>query len=391
MNRQNRPGVFHGSRRTLLRRTALLGLAASASGGIVGAVRAQAIVNVRDEPYGAKGDGMTNDTQAFKDAIDAMRSMPAGSILTVPKGVYLLNPNPQYCVKPISDMKLELQPGAKLKALPSTLERHYVLWLDAVDNVEIYGLGSGDEIAEIIGERYQHRGTTGEWGQGIRAAGASHVTIMNVRISDFWGDGITIVRKSGVNCQHVTISNVICTNNRRQGMSLTGVDHIEVVDSEFSHTNGTAPQDGLDVEPDPGGRVSDVLIRRCRFNDNKGNGLEFNALAGEEFVVTGVEVRNNDIEFNEGFGVYANHLSGCWLVQNRIKQNGLAGTRVAPKCRDHAYGQNAYTNNSTRYIEPDPSPECRDVTGLNPTITGRHFEKAEGTILISVNTNTYCH
>ncbi len=337
--------------------------------------------------YGAVGDGTTNDTRAFRDAVGAM--LP-GEILTVPPGTYMLDADPRYCVKLVSDMKLELQAGAKLKAITSSLERHYLLWLDAVQNVEIYGLGSGDQIAEIIGERYRHQGTTGEWGQGIRIVGSSHITVANVRISDFWGDGITISRKNGVNCRNVIISEVTCTNNRRQGMSLTGGDHIEVVDSEFSHTNGTAPEDGIDIEPDSGGSVSNVLIRRCRLGNNKGNGLEFNALEGEEFAVTGVEVLNNDIAFNKGFGVYADHLSGCWLARNRIRRNGLAGTRVAPKCRDHTYGQNTYTNNSTRYIEPDPSPECRDLTGLDRRITARHFELAEGAVLIRVNTNTFC-
>jgi polygalacturonase len=378
------------SRRDFLCKSALVGAAVCVGGGVVGNTQAQSTrINVRNPPYNAQGDGVTNDTAAFRNAIG---DLPLNGTLVVPAGTYMLNADPEWCVRLRSNRKVELQANAKLKAIPNNLERHYLLWIDDKENVEIYGLGTGAQMAEIIGERDQHDGSTGEHGQGIRIVGSSNITVRNVRISKFWGDGITVARKDGKNSSDVSILGVICTHNRRQGMSIIGVDGMEVSDSEFSNTSGAEPEDGIDIEPDSGGSVSGVLIRRCVLSQNAGNGLELNALAGEGFVVSDIEVRNCDIADNLGYGVFANHVSGAWLVLNRIRWNDLKGIRIAAMSRDLAIGQNTFTNNSLgTFTNPDPSPPCAVITGEAGSCTGRHVEVVPGAIAISVNENTYCH
>lgn len=78
------------------RRTALL-----AAGGLVGGWGAAQVVNapaaaaatagttVFDvRQYGAAGDGATDDTKAFQDALSAARAVPGGSTLLIPPGTY---------------------------------------------------------------------------------------------------------------------------------------------------------------------------------------------------------------------------------------------------------------------------------------------------------------
>lgn len=49
------------------------------------------IVCVTDLPYGAKGDGITNDTMAIRSAIDSLAE--TGGVVYFPRGIYLITPN----------------------------------------------------------------------------------------------------------------------------------------------------------------------------------------------------------------------------------------------------------------------------------------------------------
>jgi hypothetical protein len=106
-----------------------------------------------------------------------------------------------------------------------------------------------------------------------------------MRISDCWGDGISIGSNPSrpgrpvAPSEDVVVSRVTCTNNRRQGLTIGRSRRVQVLDSEFSHTAGTPPAAGIDIEPDSGDPpdntgARDVLILRCRVHDNHGPGIQ---------------------------------------------------------------------------------------------------------------------
>ena len=87
--------------------------------------------------------------------------------------------------------------------------------------------------------------TSGEWRHCLDIENASNVTISGISCNDSGGDG-AYVRAS----TNVTIEDSIFNNNRRQGSSITGqVNHIYYLRDHFTNTNGTAPQSGIDIEP----------------------------------------------------------------------------------------------------------------------------------------------
>lgn len=91
--------IAHGhlSRRRLLKGAGAVGLAVGAAGSAAGAFKPadaygaganDGLINVKDSPYGAAGDGKTDDTAAIQAAIVAAGS--SGSIVYLPPGVYMI-------------------------------------------------------------------------------------------------------------------------------------------------------------------------------------------------------------------------------------------------------------------------------------------------------------
>jgi hypothetical protein len=70
------------------------------------------MINLNLLDYGARGDGQTNDTQAFHAAFAAITAVGGGTV-RVPAGRYIIAG-----LKPVSRLRLELDPGAVLVGSP---------------------------------------------------------------------------------------------------------------------------------------------------------------------------------------------------------------------------------------------------------------------------------
>src|SRR5690349_21931834 len=136
-------------------------------------------VNVKN--MGARGNGSHDDTAAIQRAINALPR--SGGTVYVPAGRYMVN-----ALKPLrlrSHTRLKLDPNAELRVIPNGASRYVVVKVFNVNNVAIVG-------GKITGDRARHKGSRGEWGYGINISGSDHVLVRNVRISEFWGDGMWI-------------------------------------------------------------------------------------------------------------------------------------------------------------------------------------------------------
>jgi len=265
--------------------------------------------------FGASGDGISDDTSALQRAIDALPG--DGGTVHVPAGRYAIDATRN--VKLRSRMHLELAPEAVLVAIANDAERAYVVLIQDASDVEVSG-------GAIQGERERHLGSTGEWGHGLTVRGASRVSIHDMRISDCWGDGISIGSNPSrpgrpvAPSEDVVVSRVTCTGNRRQGLTIGRSRRVQVLDSEFSHTSGTPPAAGIDVEPDSGDPpdntgARDVLILRCRVHDNHGPGIQV-------FKRTrGVRIEQCELHDNGNGGVLAVSAIDTTIIGNRMRGN----------------------------------------------------------------------
>lgn len=246
----------------------------ASSGTPVGGIAAPTTVaatiagpSVSVQSHGALGNGIANDTAAFQRALDS-----GATTVLIPDGTYMIDATVGLNVK--SNQTIQLSTNTILKAIPNAARVYTLLRLGNVSNVEING-------GQIVGDRAVHLGTAGEHGMGIAVgAGANDIRIRNIKVSDFWGDGIYVGGSNTRPARNVLFENVTCENNRRQGLSITSAEYVTVRNSVFRNTRGTAPQSGLDIEPNSGAHVSHVLIDNNQFLDNAGYGILVAAQAG---------------------------------------------------------------------------------------------------------------
>lgn len=368
------------TRRDFLRRCISLALPTVLLGNLVGPRTASAAtpvpprrergaaqINVRDK--GARGDGQHDDTSAFQAAIDALPD--TGGTVQVPAGAYLIDA--VVSVRLRSRTRLELSPDAKLVAKPNDAAKAYILYLYKVNDVEISG-------GQIIGDRAGHLGTTGEWGHGIQIRGSSHVTVRDIRISDCWGDGITIggsdVRQATPS-DDIVIVNVVSTGNRRQGLSIGRSTNVRVQDSEFSNTSGTNPQCGIDIEPDKPGGTSGVHIENCVVRDNQGPGIQIYKR------VTDVTIERCTIERNRDAGILAVSAQDGLIVDNRIGDNGQVGVALRQQTSNFQIRGNRFYNNAIRRHRPANARSDEDIRSMSAVWA------ANDTLGINVTANVY--
>lgn len=222
-------------------------------------------VNVKD--YGAKGDGVNDDTAAINDAINYAAAESINKV-SIPDGVYMINTDESVNLK--SNIHLELSSGTTLKAIPTSSELNYIVYIKNVDNVTVTG-------GKIIGDRDSHLGTTGEWGMGIAMYDSRNITVSDISISDCWGDGIYIGTKTaGGYCDTVTVERFKCDNNRRMGLTIISAKNVIIRNGVCSNSNGTAPESGINLEPNYATQVlMNILIENVQTINNGGYGLDF--------------------------------------------------------------------------------------------------------------------
>lgn len=162
-----------------------------------------------------------------------------------------------------TNQKLVMSPSALLVALPNNKGNSQVINITGRDGVSVSG-------GQIIGERKEHKGKSGEWGHGIAVFGSTNVTIENVDISQCWGDGIYLGFYDGPNTYSdtITIKNCNLHHNRRNNLSITDARNVTVKDCAFNYASGVDPQYGIDIEPNKNRTCSNVIISNCSFKGN---------------------------------------------------------------------------------------------------------------------------
>jgi hypothetical protein len=287
--------------------------------------------NVKD--YGAAGDGAADDTDAVQSAVDDASNYGQGNIVLIPRGTYMIEAwdwnivtadwtDMYKGVQLKNNTNIRLVDGAILRAIPSNSTNYCVIKIWGAHNVSISG-------GTVEGERDEHviadPARPGEWGMGIDIRHSSMVSVSDMTFKDAWGDGIYISgTQTGAWNRNVVIKNVVCDNNRRQGVSLEDGENILIENAVLKNTDGTSPQFGIDIEPYLDyQRLKNIRLRNITTSNNKGGGVLLTTCSyARIFGVGGFYVSITDhTSWNETGSTYGPFVN--WIGSGNPNQTGI--------------------------------------------------------------------
>ncbi len=178
---------------------------------------------------------------------------------------------------------------------------------------------------------------TGEWRHALNIVRCENINIYGLTIRDSGGDGIKIGRGRGQQpaySKNIHIRDCILDNNRRQAISVISVDTLLIENCILSNTNGTAPQAGIDFEPNNSDeRLRAITIRNVDSYGNKGYGIQFllPRLNSSSMEISAV-IQNCRIWGNSRGGVMVKSIA-----------EGVAGTITFDGCIVHDNLGNSFT------------------------------------------------
>ncbi len=280
------------------------------------------------EDYGATGDGVTDDTDAFVKAI------ASNSNISLKKGsVYLIGgTSSSNCLawNSVNGVVIEGN-GATIKIKDGTsLSWGFALYFYDVDGLHISNLtidGNRDGLAyNVDGQSH-----------GIFMQYVRNAVLENIVIKDTATDGIAIgpdPSDQTLRSENVQILNCKLYRSRRNNITLNGVRNVTILGGSNTYagaaaspSTGTLPKAGIDLEPDTDGTAygnDNVTIQGIEFSDNVANDITMALYASN------IHIYKNKIT-NSGVGIQvtsSSHASNISISYNYISGGtyGITGS-----------------------------------------------------------------
>lgn len=303
-------------------------LAAGAASSVMPAWASAATNALRPEQFGARGDGVTNDTGAFQRLAAEVNRGGGGTVALRAKRTYVVGAQTRgegatgWAAEPILELHHLTAPltifgnGARLLAQPglrfgtfdlatgepvqhpmpytkrTDVAQCYrgMIWVhDCRNTVDIRDIELDGNAAKLrIGGKWGDKGWQIAANGLLLSRNLASERVANVYTHHHGTDG-AIMTGDPARSGRTTVSRLISRYNGRQGLSITGGHGFDFIDCEFSHTGRTRihspPGAGVDIEAEHP-PIRDLSFTRCRFVDNFGCGLDADSgdSAGAHFV-----------------------------------------------------------------------------------------------------------
>jgi hypothetical protein len=235
--------------------------------------------------------------------------------LVISEGNYLLRVKKEGGACLVIGDNTELVIDGRLKLAPNRFKSCDMIRIVG-SHVKIHGKGS------IIGDRHTHTGREGEWGMGIRLAGARDASVNGITIADCWGDCIYI----GGGSKNIRIANCLLRGSRRQGLSITNAKNVTISHCQIANISGTMPQYAICIEPNKRCIVDNVVIENVTVTGCEGG---FRAVLGKSTFgnarIGKVEIRSCHVSAKSRHTI---HFAGC---EQAVVTNCVIETRQGEK------------------------------------------------------------
>lgn len=199
-----------------------------------------------------------------------------------------------------SNTTITFSAGSELRMKPTANFGYNMLTMRNATNVTLIN-------PVLIGDRYKHLGTTGEWGMGIAIYGGSNITVISPKAKEMWGDGIYIGVEDKVIPENITIKDAVLEYNRRDGISISAVNGLVLESPYAAFSNATKPMAGIAFEPNNNTQeIKNVKINNPKTRENSGAGIfvDFGNLMGGGQKKVDVTITNHE-DFKSYWGVKA--------------------------------------------------------------------------------------
>ncbi len=182
----------------------------------------------------------------------------------------------------VSDQEIVLEAGTEIMAMKGAFrgKGDILLTFRECHNVIIRGRTKLDDRPARLRMRkkdYQSDDyEKSEWRHGLSFFSCRNVLVQDLVIERTGGDAIYLgVAQNKVPNLDVVIRRVDCNDNHRQGISVISAENLLIEDCLLRNTDGTAPQAGIDFEPNHWENVLvNCLMRRCLAEHNSGTGFQ---------------------------------------------------------------------------------------------------------------------
>jgi hypothetical protein len=166
-------------------------------------------------------------------------------------------------------------------------------------NITLKGYGAVLEMRKQDYTRPPYRFS--EWRHAISIRGSRNVRIHGLTIRSSGGDGIYVRGGSGtLYSEDIEIRDAVLYDHYRQGISVISVRNLLVENCQLLNTGGTAPQAGIDFEPNRKDEyLINCLIRNCTIVGNRGPGvLAYLGKLNKESAPVSIRVESSTIRRN---------------------------------------------------------------------------------------------
>ena len=198
----------------------------------------------------------------------------------IPAGTYLVDGN----LDIPSNTLVDCEVGAIIKRKPTSATHYYVMNMINKNNIELRNV-------YVLGDKSTHTGSTGEFGYCFNVAHSQNITLTNCTAEEAWGDGFYIGNnfesEKTQETNYILLDNCKALKCRRNGYALGCGDNITLRDCYAYKTQGTAPEAGLDLEPEsPEGQPAAYLnnVQIINFTSEQNDELGINVYAAHKLI-----------------------------------------------------------------------------------------------------------
>ena len=258
-------------------------------------------------------DGATDDTA--KLAALATEAVAAKLPLRLPPGTGMIS----NWTPPSGLTVIGAGPGATtVKMHPSATGSH-VRTIDVSNTSDVTF-----QDLTIDGNMPAFSAVTTEQKHGIVAKNVKNLHFRDAVIANCKGDGLYVGKGAG-HSTGVSAYRLRCLANYRNNLTIADLTDGKFIDCDFKNASGTAPQAGVDIEPnDNTYAVSDIRFTNCSMSGNAQYGVAITSFSGGEpqegIKFIGCSISNNGFQ-----GVYLYGVTGAEFIGADIIGNSLDG------------------------------------------------------------------